>query len=64
MVADAKSGAKTTIAYREVSKVEGKGLSLGVKIAIGVGILVVVIGVVIFAASKSLDEPFNGPLFP
>jgi len=59
IVADSKSGAKTTIAYHEVSKVQGKWLSLGVKIAIGVGILAAAIGVVIFAASKSLDDSFG-----
>ena len=59
VVADKKSGAKTTIAYGDVSKVEGKGLSLGVKIGIGVAILAVTIGIVIFAASKSLDHPFE-----
>lgn len=63
IVADSKSGAKTTIAYRDVSKVQGKGLSLGVKIAIGVGILIVVVVVVAVAASNSLDDAFReGPI--
>ena len=63
VVADSKTNAKTTIAYRDVSKVEGKGLSLGVKIGIGVAILVVVVVVVAVAASNSLDNAFHsGPI--
>lgn len=51
-----KTSIKTPIAYRDVEQVKGKGLSTGAKIGIGVGIFVLVIGVVILAASKSLDN--------
>ena len=59
VVADAKSGAKTTVAYNNVQQVKGKGLSTGWKIAIGVGIAVAVIGILIAAAANSLDSGFG-----
>lgn len=58
VVTDAKTGAKTTIAYREVTRVDGKGLSTAAKIGIGVGAVVVAIGLVILAASKSIESAF------
>lgn len=56
VIADAKTGAKTTVAYRDVAHVKGKGLSTGAKIGIGVGIAAVAIGIVIAAAAKSLGD--------
>ena len=56
VVADAKTGVRTTVAYRDVAHVKGKGLSTGAKIGIGVGIAVVAIGIVIAAAAKSLGD--------
>ena len=56
MVIDEKTSMKTPIAYRDVGQVKGKGgLSIGAKIGIGVAAFVVAIGILIFAASKSLD---------
>jgi hypothetical protein len=50
-VTDSKTGGATTIAYRDVKEVEGKGLSKAAKIAIyagaAVGIAVVVLGLLI-----------------
>ena len=37
VVADAKTGSKTTVSYRDVAEVKGKGLPLAAKIGIGVG---------------------------
>ncbi|HEU4389866.1 MAG TPA: hypothetical protein VFV34_18830 [Blastocatellia bacterium] len=59
VVADKKTGAKTTVAYSNVQEVKGKGLSTGWKIAIVVGVVLVVVGIVIAAAASSLDEPFG-----
>ncbi len=51
VIADAKTGQKTTVAYSDVQQVKGKNLSTGVKIAIGVGIgaaaVIVLMGIAI-----------------
>jgi hypothetical protein len=59
VVADKKTGAKTTVAYSDVQQVKGKGLSTGWKIAIVVGIAIVVVGIVIAAAADSIDDAFG-----
>lgn len=59
MLIEEKTSMRTPIAYRDVAHIKGKGLSTFAKIGIGVGIFVVVVGVVIFAASKSLDSIGN-----
>ena len=49
-VTDKKTGQTTTIAYGEVQKIQGPGLSTGEKVAIGVGVGVavfVIVGVII-----------------
>ena len=58
VVTDAKTGAKSTITYRDVARVHGKGLPLAAKIGIVVGALAVAIGTVILAASKSIESAF------
>ena len=57
VVADAKSGSKTTIAYRDVEHVKGKGLPLAAKIGIGVGIGVVVLAIAVAHSVKNF-KPF------
>ena len=54
VVADAKTGAKSTIAYRDVAQIKGKGLPLAAKIGIGVGIGVVVLAIVVVHAFNSI----------
>ena len=56
VVNDQKTGAKTTIAYRDVSQVKGKGLPLAAKIGIGVGIGVVVLAIVVVHAFNSISD--------
>jgi len=46
VVADSKTGAKTTVSYRDVERVKGKGFPLAAKIGIGVGIGVVVLALI------------------
>jgi hypothetical protein len=58
VVNDLKTGASTTVAYTEVTQVQGHNLSTGVKIAIGVG-LVVVLLVVLYLALRSAAEGFH-----
>jgi hypothetical protein len=50
-VTDRKSGHVTTIAYQDITKIRGSGMSIGAKIAIGAG---VVAGVVVAIALGSL----------
>jgi tetrahydromethanopterin S-methyltransferase subunit F len=50
-VTDKKNGQVTNIAYRDVDRIRGAGLSTGAKIAIGAGVAV---GVVIAVALLSL----------
>ena len=38
VVADLRTGSKTTIAYRDVAQIKGKGLSTAAKVGIGIGI--------------------------
>ena len=54
VVADAKTGASTTVSYRDVAEVKGKGLPLAAKIGIGVGIGVVVLAIVVVHAFNSI----------
>ena len=54
VVADAKTGSKTTVSYRDVAEVKGKGLPLAAKIGIGVGIGVVVLAIVVVHAFNSI----------
>lgn len=58
IIKDAKTGGATTIAYRDVAEVKGKGLSKGAKIAIyigtGVGIAIVVVGLLILSEFDKL----------
>ena len=54
VVADAKTGSRTTIAYRDVSHVNGKGFPLAAKIGIGVGIGVVVLAIVVVHGFHSI----------
>jgi hypothetical protein len=54
VVADAKTGAKTTIAYRDIAQVKGKGFPLAAKIGIGVGIGLVVLAIVVVHAFKNI----------
>jgi hypothetical protein len=59
VVIDLKTEAPTAVAYPEVTQVQGHNLSTGAKIAIGVGIAVLVIGIIVLVASKSIGDPFN-----
>ena len=58
VVADGKTGARTTIAYREVSTVKARKFPLAAKIGIGVGIGVVVL-VLVAVHSINNIEPFS-----
>jgi hypothetical protein len=60
VVANAKTNIKTTIAYKDVKQVKGKGLSLVAKIGIGVAITAGVIVTVIVLADKSLHDALEG----
>jgi len=60
IVADAKTDAKTTIAYSEVKQLKGKGLSLVAKIGIAVAIAAGVIVTVVVHADKSLQDSLEG----
>ena len=55
VVADAKTGSKTTVSYGDVAEVKGKGLPLAAKIGIGVGIGVVVLAIVVVHAFNSIE---------
>jgi hypothetical protein len=57
-VTDQKTGKQTSIAYSEVAKVNGRGLSKWTKIGIVVGVAVVVIAVVGLAGFSHFD-PFE-----
>ena len=58
VVADAKTGAATTVLYPQVRKVKGNNLSTGVKIAIGVGVGV---GILLLVAGLcALSESCRG----
>ena len=54
VVADAKTGAKSTIAYRDVVHIKGKGLPLAAKIGIGVGVGVVVLAIIVVHAFNNI----------
>jgi hypothetical protein len=58
---DSKTGQTSTLAYRDVTKVEGQGISLAAKIAIGVGIAVVLF-VVVVAVGISASGFGSGPI--
>ncbi|MGH9968762.1 MAG: hypothetical protein ACREBG_13165 [Pyrinomonadaceae bacterium] len=45
VVADAKTGANTRVAYAQVQTVKGNNLSTGAKIAIGLGILAAILAI-------------------
>jgi hypothetical protein len=51
-VSDRKTGRATTVAYQDVERVRGSGLSVGAKIAIVAGVAV---GIVVIAALASLQ---------
>lgn len=55
VVTDAKTGAATTVAYPEVTQVQGNNLSTGAKIAIGIAIGVGATLLVIWLIIASLD---------
>jgi len=59
-ITDAKSKRTTTIAYRDVAEVRGKGLSKGAKIAIAVGVGLVVAAVVVGIALANVSGPRIG----
>ncbi len=63
-VTDQKTGQQTSIAYGEVAKVKGKGLSKWTKIGIVVGVGVVVVAVVAAVSLSHLDPFENGILIP
>lgn len=66
VVRNEKTGNETTIAYREVAKMRGRGLSKGVKIAIVVAAVGAVGAVVIVAVSiaRVRLDPFTGISLP
>jgi hypothetical protein len=59
---DSKTGQTSTLAYRDVTKVEGHGLSLGAKIALGVGIAVVVFVIVVAVGIATSGGLGSGPI--
>ena len=54
VVTDQKTGTKTTIPYRDVAQVKGKGLPLAAKIGIGGGVGVVVLAIVVVHAFNNI----------
>jgi alcohol dehydrogenase class IV len=54
-VTDKKTGTATTVAYQNVVRVKGNGLSIGSKIAIGVGIAGVAFAALVLAVVHSLS---------
>jgi len=63
LMADQKSGKQTEIAYRDVARLKGKGLSKWAKIAIVTGVAVTVVAVIGVIAVKNIDV-FDGILVP
>ena len=63
-VTDQKTGKQTSIAYSEVARVNGRGLSKWTKIGIVVGAGVVVIAVVAAVSLSHLDPFEHGILIP
>ena len=61
---DQKTGQQTAIAYSEVAKVKGKGLSKWTKIGIVIGVGAVVVAVVAAVSISHLDPFENGILIP
>ena len=59
VVRNSKTGADTTVAYRDVTEVKGRGLSKGAKIAIGVGIGVAVAAAIIGYKVATVRLPFG-----
>ena len=59
---DSKTGQPSTLAYRDVTKVEGQGLSLAAKIALGVGIAVVVFVTIVAVGLSSGGGFGSGPI--
>jgi Flp pilus assembly protein TadB len=59
---DAKTGQTSTLAYRDVTKVEGQGISLAAKIALGVGIAVVAFVVIVAIGITSSGGLGSGPI--
>ncbi|HEV7375477.1 MAG TPA: hypothetical protein VGN95_12210 [Pyrinomonadaceae bacterium] len=59
---DSKTGQTSTLAYRDVTKVEGQGLSLSAKIAIGVGIAVVAFVLIVAIGIASSGGLGSGPI--
>ena len=54
VVADGKTGARTTIAYREVSDVKARKFPLAAKIGIGVGVGAVVLALVALHSIRNI----------
>ena len=63
-ITDQKSGTQTEIAYSDVAKVKGKGLSKWTKIAIVTGVAVTVVAVIGVISFKNFDPFEHGILFP
>jgi len=55
VIADAKTGVTTEVAYPDVAQVKGNNLSTGATIAIAVGIAVGVVFLIGFILSRTLD---------
>lgn len=55
-----KSGQQMTMAYADVQRVKGRGLSTGTKIGIIVGIVAGVAAIVLIKASRNFDPFQNG----
>ena len=64
LMADQKSGKQTEIAYSEVAKLKGKGLSKWAKIAIVTGVAIAVVAVIGVIAVKNIDPFEHGILVP
>jgi hypothetical protein len=59
-VADAESGKTTSVEYRQVAEVKGRGMSVGKKIAIGTGVTAGVLGVLAIVIAHSLPGHILG----
>lgn len=56
---DEKTGKQTDVAYSDVTKVKGRGMSTGLKIGIIGGALVVTLAILVIIAMRDFD-PFRG----
>jgi hypothetical protein len=60
-VTDAKTGRATSVEYRQVAGVGGRGMSAGKKLAIGLGVAAGALGVLAVVIARDLPDHIPGP---